>query len=287
MKNPPVLILSLPRSGSSWIGAVLGSSPDVAYLREPLTQSNLMSGVTERTVIHIEPDKLPEDYKRYADNAFSGLPIFGKGVVVDPRQWVLTRRRKKRLIIKEVNPLACRWLIRSYKPRIIFLVRHPAAVALSYAKMGWTGVNIRKTIPDNVFMTESPLKEWKNQLSDTSEDYWDRMGAWQGAILRLTLRELSSYRDCKIVKYETMCRNAVEVFTDLFDFAGLSWNEQIKKTVLEKSSGGDRNRLYETSRDSMRMIDAWRSELSKENLNRLRIAYEKFELPWYQTPDQW
>ena len=41
VRQPPVLLTSLPRSGSSWIGRILGSADEALYLREPLTQAYL------------------------------------------------------------------------------------------------------------------------------------------------------------------------------------------------------------------------------------------------------
>ena len=39
-RQPTVLVLSLPRSGSSWAGEALGCAIDALYLREPVTQSD-------------------------------------------------------------------------------------------------------------------------------------------------------------------------------------------------------------------------------------------------------
>ena len=34
-RDPPILLVSLPRGGSSWIGGILGSAKESLYLREP------------------------------------------------------------------------------------------------------------------------------------------------------------------------------------------------------------------------------------------------------------
>jgi len=39
-RQPSTLVLSLPRSGSSWVGETLGSALNALYLREPVTQSD-------------------------------------------------------------------------------------------------------------------------------------------------------------------------------------------------------------------------------------------------------
>jgi hypothetical protein len=44
LQQPPVLIISLPRSGSSWVGSTVGSAAHAAFLREPLTRAYTASG---------------------------------------------------------------------------------------------------------------------------------------------------------------------------------------------------------------------------------------------------
>jgi hypothetical protein len=36
--QPSILVLSLPRSGSSWVGETLGVADDAMYLREPMNK---------------------------------------------------------------------------------------------------------------------------------------------------------------------------------------------------------------------------------------------------------
>src|SRR5437016_2265272 len=49
--GPAVVVLSLPRSGSSWVGQTLGLAPEAAYLREPLDQLFLARG--GRDALHV------------------------------------------------------------------------------------------------------------------------------------------------------------------------------------------------------------------------------------------
>src|SRR4051794_38244039 len=69
-RRPAVLILSLPRSGSSWVGSLLGRAPDALYLREPVSQSD--PGINH--LIVFDPSDHPElegTFRRLADRAFA------------------------------------------------------------------------------------------------------------------------------------------------------------------------------------------------------------------------
>src|SRR3972149_1824290 len=121
--SPTILVLSLPRSGSSWVGEILGSASNALYLREPMTQSHLAWDDKEITEVFVDPNAALKGYERYADAAFSGFPMFSRNIVRKPDQWSLFARHSRRLVIKEVNLLACEWLLKKYSPRVIFIVR--------------------------------------------------------------------------------------------------------------------------------------------------------------------
>src|SRR3990170_2276289 len=99
--RPPLLLLAFPRSGSSWVGEILGSAKNALYLREPLSQGlNVRNG--RRGTVTLQVDAA---YGRDMDRAFLGLPTFPRHVVLFPKQWNLRGRPAARVVIKEVNPL--------------------------------------------------------------------------------------------------------------------------------------------------------------------------------------
>lgn len=254
---PSILVLSHPRSGSSWVGDTLGNASNAVYLREPISQSYLKNGKYFICEVNpIQPDKL---YKRFADFSFIGLPCFPDApyVVKFHAQWELSKRKSRRLVIKEVNPLACEYFLKNYSPKVIFLVRHPAAVALSFRKFGW----------------------------------WNKIGKEEGKRLGIRLRavydSLKTYDECLIVKYEDLCTDPLSVFRNLFDFAGLEWNTKIEKLIQGNTSKGDTKKRYSISRDSKKMIRAWEGQLTEEELANLKEGYQVFDLPWYQSLDDW
>ena len=75
--SPPILILSIPRSGSSWVGKILGLSSTSLYLREPITQTYLShEKVNALSVFEVTHRNLPSTYRASSAAAFIGLPIF-------------------------------------------------------------------------------------------------------------------------------------------------------------------------------------------------------------------
>jgi hypothetical protein len=246
-KGPAVLILSLARSGSSWVGSVLGSADDALYLREPITQSD--PEITKRVVFDpIDHPELEPSFRRLADKAFRGLPDFKDLVVYAPEQWSLAQRRRRRVVIKEVNPRAARWLIGRYRPRVILLLRHPAAVAWSSRQKGWLG--------------------------PTNQD-WETRGREDGESLSRAWDALRDYPAREVVLFESLCNDPTNGFLRLYDFAGLTWNNAVAE------------RIEENAQASRTRIDAWRIGADPEAVRALRRGYDATRPAWYRRDDEW
>lgn len=267
--KPPLLILSSPRSGSSWVGEILGAASNAMYLREPLNQGFLACGSEGKgSVFKIDQENPPKEYKRLADMAFSGMPVFSSSVAMIRNQWNLLDRKYRRLVIKEVNPYATDWFLKNYRPRVIFIVRHPAAITLSYLNAGF---------------------HWNfDDSQGMSEEYaWQNYGREIGSMLSFAWDNLKVYPDYHIIHYEKLCLDPLGKFHELFKFAGLNLDSEIVRRIGEKSSGSVTGGLYETSRNSRNMVRAWDGKLTKVQLAALKTGYSAYGLPWYEQADDW
>jgi hypothetical protein len=246
--SPPVLVLSMPRSGSSWVGETLGRAPTALYLREPLTQSRPPEEASRDTVFAVS-DALPPPafYAQAADDAFAGLPRFPRSIVITPRDWSLRRRTRGRLVVKEVNPLACGWLVADYRPRVILLVRHPLAIAHSYLRLGWIGAD--------------PAS-------------WLDLGRRMSSAMSHALSALEAAGEHRVVAYETLCADPIGQFEALFEFAGLPWTETLADHVRANTAPGP-------------SPERARSATSSEAVEQLRAGYMSRSLAWYQSDADW
>jgi hypothetical protein len=223
------------------------------------------------TVVPVDADRPDPVVASASALAFGAVPVFPRGVVAAPRQWALHRRRRGRLVVKEVNPLALAYWARAYRPLVVFLVRHPAAVALSYRRLGWLGN------PD--VSAERPDRP------DASA--WETCGRRQGLVHRAALDALRDYPDGRVVRYEDLCRDPEGEFRALFAFAGLGWSGRVREAVAVRASGGDRASTFGTRRDSRRMADAWRGEIAPGELDDLRRGYTEAGAQLYAAPEDW
>lgn len=255
-RRRPLVLLSMPRSGSSWIGSVLGASGSALYLREPLTYWRRRAG--ERgAMCNADIDGVPASYEEAAQYAFRGIPRFPFSVIQYPHQWHPLHLAGKRAVIKEVNPLAIRWMRDAYRPDIMFILRHPMAIALSFMRLGWWRTG-----------------DWEAAATRISEVLQHAHGALVGT-------------DALFVTYESVCFNPDAEFKRLATWAGLSYDDAAAKRLAESQKRGDRTNTYSTTRDSQRMADAWRRDASADDVMRMRNAYLARSPAWYADPADW
>ena len=252
-RPPPILLLSYPRSGSSWVGTMLSRSPDVAYLREPVTQPYL-GGAKRETVVDPDSDAVVRRrYVRFADRAFAGvLPWRLEDVVEDVGAFALRERARRTLVVKEVNPLAARFYVRRYRPKVILLLRHPAAVAESYQRMGWL------------------------------EGAFEELGTLYGASMHGALDACASTAPV-VVRFEDLALEPRAEFTALFATLGLCLPAAFEDVVVELCESAGRERgAYDVRRSSRDEIAKWRENLGRAEIDAVMRGYSRTPLRYYR-----
>jgi hypothetical protein len=264
---PPVVLLSYPRSGSSWAGKILATSRQFAYLREPITQPYMKIYGGLRPVFLTEDDH-PDitTYKRLADNAFAGRPSLNKGGVDNKNDFLpFSKNILKRLLIKEVNPAAADFFCKRYEPFLLLLLRHPAAVALSYYEQGWL-----KNVGSNNF------------------DEWVSFGRLYGTFMADAVSTASNYENSKIIKYEELVKDPRQSFLDIFNCCNVEAPEDFD-AVIEKycHAKNDVSSGYQTQRNSKLTSEKWKNKLNAEQLVSLRKGFLESKLEFYKDPSDW
>ncbi len=229
-----ILLVGLPRSGTSWVGAVLGSSPSVEYLREPITQTWLDEGIGTPTV----------DLATDVDYA----------AVVDR---VLADTGSRRLI-KEVNPYLIPHVVDHYpKMAVVFLHRHPCAVALSYKERRWTRLDL----------------EQRFNLQKTG-DFWYDHGRFQSRLLRPAMPAIR--RAGHIVSYEDIATDPVGEFERLAKTLGLEWGEASRSYLASTMSDAQPGDPYALTRDAAAARDRWVTSLTDEQKRAVLRGYRQY-----------
>jgi|GEM_PF-2682075 len=264
----PLLIISLPRSGSSWVGETLAQADVAAYLREPVTQTHL-SIHPGFSVFEVDPAAVPREYRKSSGLAFDGIPHFGRKVVLYRRQWQLRQRGCRKVMIKEVNPLALKYWQTAFETDVIALVRHPAAVACSLQAKRWSRDTFGR------WFVVSRQAELHATIRCTQGSIWAELGASQAMVHREIRECMNMPGRFKLIRYEDICADPLHSFRDLYAFADLKWDDRIESFVRRQTTGheGESRDDYATRRNSASMRDAWRLRLTDAQIEEVRLGY--------------
>jgi hypothetical protein len=268
----PVVLLSIPRSGSSWLGSILSECCDVEYAREPVTSV-------------------------YMEKCAPCVSFFDFSACKDPglyySQWKEVLREKtnseeqpgKKVLIKEVNPFVIQWLAKEFDVRILYLVRHPAAVANSFYAKGWK--------PDHFVdrFSSERIKELQGSYQfNLKGDFWETFGALQAVQHHLFMDALQKQNDFLVVRYEDLCAAPDSEFERVVRFCGFKWDDAVVGAIRSSSRVSMETYVpgeYTLTRSSSQMVEKWKEYLSEESLTKLRKWYLANRPPFYSERGSW
>jgi hypothetical protein len=240
---PPIFVVGSGRSGTTWVGDVLGTGSGCVPIFEPLSQ---------RLVPQCPRWKQPGPYLRkgtsypqweaYFDGVLSGRisnrwtrqdyrrmpkllarrPLTGRiGVRLAEMQYRWQKMRGRRYLVKEVHGnLALAWLQSYTSARLVYLVRHPCAV-----------VGSRLRLPEHTWLFDmDEILGEPELMKDHLEPFRTTISGATTALERLTVSwcienlvplTQSKSHDWLCCFYEDFLSDREEVFARLFRWLGL------------------------------------------------------------------
>lgn len=229
-----------PRSGTSWLGQLFNSHPQVAYRFQPFFSFAFRDRVNERSNL-TDIDRMFSDLLETSDHFVNQagsarlaqrLPEFAKQA---PTHLVYKEVRFHHLIAHFIDTLP--------RARFIGIVRDPRAVLASWFQA-----------PREFRSDWLPADEWRHAAAKNEgrTENWYGFERWKE--LSLLFIELASRhpRQFRLVRYEALVESPREVVGQLFEFCGLSHDDQTARFISE-STGNDDGDPYGVYRKRARM----------------------------------
>lgn len=238
-----VALHGAPRSGTTWLGQILNSSPHVRYAYQPLFSYAFKGFLNE----HSDGARIEEFFERIkmSDDAF----INQRDPVIHRHARHFAKSDITHVVYKEVryHHILDNLLSRAPRVRVLGLYRHPCAVLSSWRNAA------REFDPAWDFETEWQRAEKKNR--GRVEEFYGYL-RWK-ELLRLFLDLRRRYPDrFQLVYYLDLVQYTSRVVEEIFAFLGLEVEEATREFILESTSREDAD-PYSVYR-SRRSDDAWR-----------------------------
>jgi Sulfotransferase family len=222
-----IYIGGVARSGTSWIGQILNSSPEVTFRFQPLFSYEFRGKIDENSsaqdyqVFYHELFNTSTDFLTQRDKIKSGVyPSFTKS-----NQSILAFKENRFQSI--IEPM----LRKSPNLHFVGVIRNPNATLYSWSQ------NEKEFPPD-----ADILKEWRfaNCKNLNNEDYFGYYKWKEVANLYIDLK--SKYHNrVHIIHYDKFVNNTIEIVKTLFKNCDLAYTAQTDKFLSESLKGSDRN----------------------------------------------
>jgi hypothetical protein len=279
-----VLVAGIPRSGTTWVGRVLGQADGAGYVHEPdnhLVRPEAWWAKRDLGAYpHLVPGQAAPDYERLFRMAFAGgarpsllytwaralhrcvppqelrapnpagesAPPGGRRLVRDLAAPRAGGAGSDHVVVKSIFcARSLEWLAERFEPAVVIVERHPFAVIGSWADLGW-----------NAFLDTDPAAVAECRAAFGVEAprigaSWVDRAAWHfGFLSALLERARGRHPNWQVVGHETLCAGPEAGFGDLCDRLGLRFGAGARRFLLASNRPG---KGYSTNR-------VWADQLS-------------------------
>lgn len=219
-----IAIHSVPRSGSSWLGEIINSSPIVNYNFQPLFSYAFKSRLDEKSSsldienFYQEISQTDDEFiRQIADRKSGKKPVFHKDSKITA---VAYKEVRYHYIIENL-------LEKCPEIKVIGLVRNPYSVINSWFNAP------REFRKDLGWELERELLAADEKNQGRKEEYFG-LNKWIETTLLFERLQKKYPENFYLLEYEDLCSNTIDVVKALFIFLGLEYTEQTASFLSEK-----------------------------------------------------
>ena len=303
----PILLLGAPRSGTSWLGKIFDSHPDVLYRHEPdvVLEDDGLPWICPEVVTEADRRMAEEYLRRLATTATartSGKPPFFPKSYRGPMARLVRimlmgglraaemcgtaparlnrmpvpdliaagARSRVRVVVKSNSAHGRAHVYAQAWPhaRFVLILRDPWGYAASIRR----GKSIGKMdVPPLQWIPESSVARryglTEERLATLPE--LEQL-AWNWVISNeKVLLDLEGSAALKVITYRALCEEPMRQTQELFAFAGLQWNRQTEVFIDRSTKSFGPDRYYAVFKNTRDAMNRWRKDLTSEEQQRI------------------
>jgi hypothetical protein len=311
----PIVIVGLPRSGTTWTMQALGTSPGTCRSPEADNEDTYPAAIHAKRRLGRYPVLGPDDHDRAyhhlwqwillgaGDSARSRrarqlLGPGGRDRIFEGKRDIVTwmasalarnpRLRPRltedgqpaRVIAKSIHAqLALEWIASQFEVDVLVLLRHPASVLAS-----WMELNLKdsrnSTLETRPEIRRRYLDPWGVPLP--GPDPIERM-SWRIGLLTAALEESAArHPEWHVRTHESLCVDPIVEFGQLYRHLGLRWTENTVTYLHDHNAPGEGFRVIRVAAEQ---ADSWHRRLDDDQLATLRRVLGRFPISTWSDGD--
>lgn len=297
MRGPtgrPVLVTGAIRTGTTWVGHLMSAAPGVALIHEPFNLDH-PTGVcawrwrhqyTYVTEDHPRIDGITtalEDTLSFRYRPLAHLRTYENprrtaGLVRDYPRFLYRRllSRPRSLFKDPIALFSAPWLARTFDMHVVVLVRHPAAFAWSYKRIGEP--NRFADLLGQAALMQDHLESFAGQIARAARGPRDPIGEaallWR-IVYTVVADQVDRHPDWTLRRHEDLCLAPHVEIPKLLEAVGLADCRRVRRRIAATTAPGNPveargSELHRLRRDSRRTVTAWRRRLTPREIRRVR-----------------
>lgn len=202
------------RSGTTWVSNLINYHGTYQYMFEPLHHF-VQKNIPRRQPFLFPPSGKNTPHRQMFEQIFSGQL---KHKWTD--QFCSSASEYKGLLVKDIFGHMCLDWVHQWFPhvKIVFLLRHPFAVALSQMRLRWRSYNVYHYLFNDPQLYANFLYPYQNVVSLAKGTFEKHILSW-AIVNRMALQQINS-EQMHVAFYEDTCLNFEDEMYRLFTYLG-------------------------------------------------------------------
>lgn len=316
-ESKPILVTGAHRSGTTWVGKMLATSPRVYYIQEPFNVDHPPRPGTSRTRMqywftYILEENADHYYRDLQDTLACRYDLRAECAALRSSRDVLRMLRdasyatysrlthQSPLFKDPIALFSAEWLAKTFDMDVIVMIRHPAAFASSIKRLNWNH-DFTHFLQQPRLMEEH-LAPFAAEIAEFAAHEHDFLE--QAALLwKIMYYRVSQYKrlhsEWIFLRHEDASMDPLYHFEYLYKRLGLDYSAKVQAVIREyshssnpgaaKAKGKGENTPFDTTvidkRDSKAAISTWKKKFTATEISWLRNQVEDVAQEFYSDSD--
>jgi hypothetical protein len=313
MKKPSILVTGAPRSGTTFLGAMLALPSGILEIEEPFNFETGIEGLDKPFLYmpaHTEPSEEDERYVELINTLLEGgawykqspLRAETNNPLKQLARSLLVSRQNLGYKLQTMNPFMDRYIIKDpnacfmaeymdkcFQTKTVVIMRHPTATIASYKRLNWryslAGLQNQSALMKD-FLEPIIGGIHPNKISAIEE--WSYL--W---VCIYTVLTQCADRDpnMTLITHDQLSRQPQETMSMLYEKFGLLYTPHIQKEVEKHTSSENPadprdNAVHDLYRNSAEVNERWKKLLDPDEVSTIRRITESIAYLYFDK-DSW